>query len=52
MVRQEPMPSYYAYSPMVQPPPADWPDHMHVIGYWFLDPPPGWQPPANLLHFL
>jgi sterol 3beta-glucosyltransferase len=23
-----------------------------VTGYWFLDPPPGWQPPADLLHFL
>ena len=46
------MPNYYAYSPTELPPPADWPDRMHVTGYWFLDPPPGWQPPADLLHFL
>ena len=46
------MPIYYAYSPTVLSPPVDWPDRMQVTGYWFLDPPPGWQPPADLLHFL
>jgi len=49
--RQE-MPVFYAYSPVVLPRPADWPERMHVTGYWFLDPPQGWQPPADLLHFL
>ncbi len=48
----EEMPVYYAYSPAVLPRPADWPERMQVTGYWFLDPPPGWQPPADLLHFL
>jgi sterol 3beta-glucosyltransferase len=37
---------------IISSPPADWPDRMHVTGYWFLDPPPGWQSPADLLHFL
>jgi UDP:flavonoid glycosyltransferase YjiC (YdhE family) len=46
------MPVYYAYSPTVLPRPADWPARMQVTGYWFLDPPPGWQPPADLLRFL
>lgn len=46
------MPVYYAYSPAVLPRPGDWPPRMHVTGYWFLDPPPGWQPPAGLTHFL
>lgn len=46
------MPVFYAYSPAVLPPPADWPDRMHVTGYWFLDSPPGWQPPTDLLNFL
>jgi sterol 3beta-glucosyltransferase len=50
--QREAMPIYYAYSPTVLPPPADWPERMHVTGYWFLDPPPGWQPPADLLRFL
>jgi len=48
----EEMPVYYAYSPAVLPRPADWPQRTHVTGYWHLDPPPGWQPPAGLLDFL
>jgi UDP:flavonoid glycosyltransferase YjiC (YdhE family) len=50
--QREAMPIYYAYSPAVLPPPADWPDRMHVTGYWFLDQEPEWQPPADLLNFL
>jgi sterol 3beta-glucosyltransferase len=46
------MPVYYAYSPAVLPRPGDWPARVHVTGYWFLDPPPGWQPPAGLTRFL
>ncbi len=40
------------YSPLVLPPPADWPEWVHVTGYWFLDAPHSWQPPAALLDFL
>jgi sterol 3beta-glucosyltransferase len=50
--QREEMPVYYAYSPTVLPRPADWPDRVQVTGYWSLDPPPEWQPPAELLHFL
>src|SRR5258708_10049491 len=49
---REAMPVYYAYSPAVLPRPADWPQRMHVTGYWFLDPPAGWQPPPGLTGFL
>jgi sterol 3beta-glucosyltransferase len=49
---REAMPVYYAYSPAVLPRPADWPGRMYVTGYWFLGPPPGWQPPPRLLQFL
>lgn len=42
----------YGYSPHVLPRPSDWGDHIHVTGYWFLDPPPGWEPPADLMAFL
>jgi len=42
----------YGYSPHVIPPPADWPDAVHVTGYWFLEPPAGWEPPAELVAFL
>jgi sterol 3beta-glucosyltransferase len=42
----------YGYSPQVLPPPKDWGDFIHVTGYWFLDPPPGWEPPIDLVKFL
>jgi sterol 3beta-glucosyltransferase len=42
----------YGYSPLVIPPPKDWGDFAHVTGYWFLEPPDGWKPPAGLLDFL
>ncbi|MGO8948060.1 MAG: glycosyltransferase [Ktedonobacterales bacterium] len=50
--QRQQMPVYYAYSPVVLPRPADWPKRMQVTGYWFLDQPLGWQPPAELLRFL
>src|SRR5690242_10059250 len=45
-------PMLYAYSPAVAPRPPDWGDWIHVTGYWFLDRPRDWQPPADLLAFL
>lgn len=44
-------PTLYAFSPHVIPPPVDWPAHVHVTGYWWLDTP-DWTPPADLLAFL
>ncbi|MBN1438070.1 MAG: glycosyltransferase family 1 protein [Anaerolineales bacterium] len=45
-------PHVFGYSPSVIPRPADWPSEVHVTGYWFCDPPPGWQPPDGLRAFL
>ncbi len=45
-------PLYYACSPTVIPRPADWPARIHVTGFWFSDPPPGWKPPSDLIAFL
>jgi UDP:flavonoid glycosyltransferase YjiC (YdhE family) len=45
-------PILYGYSPQVLPRPKDWGDSIHITGYWFLDPPEGWQPPADLADFL
>ena len=45
-------PVFCAWSPAVLSRPDDWPERTHLTGYWFLDPPPGWQPPAELLQFL
>lgn len=49
---EEQTPSLYAFSPLVAPPPKDWPDWIRVTGYWYLEPPEGWQPPVELMNFL
>ncbi len=41
-----------SYSPSISPKPPDWGENIHVDGYWFLDPAPDWQPPAQLIAFL
>jgi len=40
------------YSDRVLPRPPDWGSNVHITGYWFLDAPSGWQPPAALQDFL
>lgn len=46
------MPTVVSCSNYVFPRPADWPEHVHNTGYWFLDDDGGWQPPGDLLAFL
>ena len=45
-------PTIVSCSQYVFPTPADWPEHVHNTGYWFLENEAGWQPPAGLLDFL
>lgn len=40
------------YSPVVLPPPVDLPENVRITGYWFLDPPPVWQPDPRLEDFI
>lgn len=47
-----PVPILYSYSPSVLPIPADFPSHVHVTGYWFLDRSSDWQPTTDLVRFL
>jgi sterol 3beta-glucosyltransferase len=42
----------YGYSRHVLPRPHDWDENTHVTGYWFLDAPAEWAPPADLVAFL
>ncbi len=51
-LKRQKQPVLYGYSSHVLPHPRDWDDSQHVTGYWFLEPPQGWEPPADLLHFL
>jgi sterol 3beta-glucosyltransferase len=46
------MPAIYPLSGCVLPTPMDWPAWHQMTGYWFLDEPHGWQPPADLIRFL
>lgn len=47
-----PIPVIHGISEHVLPRPADWPAHAHETGYWFLDAPETWSPPAELEEFL
>ncbi|MFV9507210.1 MAG: glycosyltransferase [Oscillochloridaceae bacterium umkhey_bin13] len=45
-------PILYGYSAHTLPRPSDWADTIHITGYWFLEPPADWVPPADLVRFL
>lgn len=45
-------PFLYNFSPSVVPPPIDYPDCVHVTGYWFLDDGAQYTPPRELVDFL
>jgi sterol 3beta-glucosyltransferase len=49
-LRETPMLS--AYSPSLIPHPADWPQSVHVTGYFFLDTQSDWRPSPELEAFL
>ena len=46
------VPFLYGYSPSFLPVPGAWGPTRAVTGYWFLDRPKEWVPPAGLLEFL
>jgi sterol 3beta-glucosyltransferase len=48
----KPVPVLYPYSRHLVPVPADFPSHVYVTGYWFLDRAQDWQPPPELAQFL
>jgi sterol 3beta-glucosyltransferase len=48
----KPVPILYPYSPSLLPVPKDFPAHVHVTGYWFLDQTTTWQPEPELIDFL
>ncbi len=48
-LRQQPV--LNGYSSLVVPRPADWPETVHVTGYWFPQVE-SWRPPSRLIRFL
>ena len=50
--RWQRIPILYGYSPNVIPKPAKWTEQLQVTGYWFLDSPPDFSPPPELVNFL
>ena len=52
VMRRRRTPVLHGFSPLVLPRPHDWPEWVHITGYWFLDGPDGWQPPAGVAEFL
>lgn len=44
-------PILYGFSPSIIHKPSDW-HNTHITGYWFLEEPTDWTPPAALLDFL
>ncbi|KAI0080011.1 hypothetical protein K474DRAFT_1658250 [Panus rudis PR-1116 ss-1] len=50
------VPFLYNFSPVVVPPPLDWPEWIRITGYWFLeDANVGsgkWAPPPDLVDFI
>ncbi len=49
---RQPIPVLYPYSPHLVPVPPDFPEHVHVTGYWFLDDARTWEPDPALSRFL
>jgi sterol 3beta-glucosyltransferase len=45
-------PTIISCSDYIFPRPADWSEHVHNTGYWFLDEDETWDPPAGLMEFL
>lgn len=45
-------PYMMAYSEQILPRPGDWPAHVDVTGFWFLDTPSSWKPPEDLVRFI
>jgi UDP:flavonoid glycosyltransferase YjiC (YdhE family) len=51
-MRERRTPVLHGFSPLVLPRPRDWPEWVHLTGYWFLDRPTDWQPAARVVEFL
>lgn len=51
-LRAQNIPLLCNLSPTILPRPRDWPQRVHMYGYWFLPGPTSWSPPPALRDFL
>lgn len=47
-----PVPTLYAYSPLVAPKPSGWDENLHLTSYWVREAKTDWQPDEALARFL
>jgi sterol 3beta-glucosyltransferase len=52
VAEQRGLTALYGFSQHVVLPPPDWPNWRQITGFWFLERPAEWRPPAALEHFL
>ena len=52
IMMDEHVPHTYCWSPSLVPKPSDWPTHIDVSGFFFLNLATNYKPPDDLLHFL
>jgi sterol 3beta-glucosyltransferase len=51
-IRGKPIPTLYAYSPLVAPKPANWDKNRYLTGYWVHHTETEWKPDKSLVDFL
>jgi sterol 3beta-glucosyltransferase len=48
----KPIPTLYAYSPILAPKPKEWGNNRYLTGFWVKDTPQEWKPDQKLKRFL
>ncbi|CAF3539582.1 unnamed protein product [Rotaria sordida] len=52
LMLDEHVPHTYCWSPSLVPKPDDWPEHIDISGFFFLDLATNYKPPEDLMQFL
>jgi UDP:flavonoid glycosyltransferase YjiC (YdhE family) len=52
LMRARRIPMLFGFTPQLVPRPKDWPEWMHITGYWFLPRRRDWTPPKDLVEFI
>ena len=52
LMRKRQVPMLFGFSPKLVSRPPDWPEWLHVTGFWFLERTADWSPPEGLERFI